>query len=50
MADVEGYCVKCKGKVKIKDPKEKKNARGIKIAQGKCPKCGTTVTRILGNK
>ncbi|HLD12425.1 MAG TPA: DUF5679 domain-containing protein [Candidatus Nanoarchaeia archaeon] len=44
----EGYCVKCKAKVAIKDPKESKTAKGTKIAKGKCPKCGTTVCRMGG--
>lgn len=44
----EGYCVKCKGKVQIKDGKEKVNARGMKMMMGKCPSCGTTVCRIMG--
>jgi len=45
---VEGYCVKCRGKVEIQDGKEVKNARGIRMMKGKCPKCSTTVCRILG--
>ena len=44
----EGYCVKCKKKVTIVSPKESKTKRGIKIAKGKCPKCGTTVCRMGG--
>ena len=43
-----GYCVKCKEKVQIKDPKESKTTKGTKIAKGKCPKCGTTVCRMGG--
>jgi hypothetical protein len=43
----EAYCVKCKakrdftGEVSI-------NAKGTRMAKGKCPVCDTTVTRILG--
>lgn len=44
----EGYCVKCKKSVEMKDSKEVVNKRGMKMAKGKCPKCGTTVCRILG--
>lgn len=44
----QGYCVKCKKKVDIKDPKESKTKKGIKIAKGTCPKCGTTVCRMGG--
>ena len=41
------YCVKCKekrdftGEVSV-------NAKGTRMAKGKCPVCGTTVTRIRG--
>jgi hypothetical protein len=44
----EGYCVKCKKTVEVKDGKEVVNKRGLKMCKGKCPKCGTTVCRILG--
>ena len=44
----EAYCVKCKGKVQVKDGKEVVNARGMKMMKGKCPDCGTTVCRIMG--
>jgi len=48
MAQYEGYCVKCREKgVKFEgEIVEFKNGR--KAAQGKCPKCGTKITRILG--
>lgn len=46
----EGYCVKCKAKVEIKDGKIADNARGVSMMKGKCPKCSTTVCRILGKK
>jgi predicted RNA-binding Zn-ribbon protein involved in translation (DUF1610 family) len=47
----EAYCVKCKKKKELKDPKEvvfegKKGKR--KALQSKCPDCGTTITRIIG--
>ncbi|MEM3405744.1 MAG: DUF5679 domain-containing protein [Candidatus Pacearchaeota archaeon] len=42
----EGYCVKCKKKVEIKDAKETKTAKGTIMFKGKCPNCGTTVCRI----
>jgi len=45
-----GYCVKCKEKVEMKDPKETKTKRGTMMAKGKCPKCGTTVCCMLGKK
>ena len=43
-----GYCVKCKKKVEIQNPKESLTKKGTKIAKGKCPKCGTTVCRMGG--
>ena len=47
MAEYEAYCVKCREKTKFEgEIVEFKNGR--KAAQGKCPKCGTKVTRILG--
>tara|TARA_Y100000310_G_C20380585_1_gene667913 strand:+ start:622 stop:780 length:159 start_codon:yes stop_codon:yes gene_type:complete len=45
-----GYCVKCKEKVEIQNPKESKTKKGTKIAKGKCPNkgCGITVCRMGG--
>ena len=43
-----GYCVKCKKKVEIQNPKESKTSKGTKIAKGKCPDCDTTVCRMDG--
>jgi|TARA_Y100000310_G_C20573538_1_gene759295 hypothetical protein len=43
-----GYCVKCKKKVEIQNPKESKTKKGTKIAKGKCPDCSTTVCRMGG--
>jgi endogenous inhibitor of DNA gyrase (YacG/DUF329 family) len=47
---VEAYCVKCKKKVEMKDPKESKTSRGTVMMKGKCPVCGTTVCRIGSKK
>jgi len=44
----EGYCVKCKSKKEIKDPKEITMKNGRKAMKGKCPDCGTGMFRILG--
>lgn len=44
----EGYCVKCKKTVTMKDDKVVKTKRGTNMAKGKCCVCGTTVCRILG--
>jgi Zn finger protein HypA/HybF involved in hydrogenase expression len=46
---VEGYCVKCKAKRDIKDPKNTtiKGRAGTRPAvKGTCPKCGTGMFRI----
>lgn len=42
----EGYCVKCKAKREITG-EISVNAKGTRMAKGKCPECGTTVARIL---
>ncbi len=48
MQDMQGYCVKCRKKVKIVNGAEKVWANGRKAYQGKCENCGTTVARVLG--
>ena len=48
MADFEGYCVKCKAKAKISGGEEVVTKNKRKMLKGKCPKCGTTVCKILG--
>ena len=45
---VEGRCMKCKKQVEMKDPKNETMKNGMLMAKGKCPKCGTTVCKILG--
>ncbi|MFH1801639.1 MAG: DUF5679 domain-containing protein [archaeon] len=47
---VEAYCVKCKSKKQMKDPKETKTKRGTNMMKGKCPTCGTTMCRMMGKK
>lgn len=47
---MEAYCVKCKGKVEMKDPQMTQTKRGTNMMKGKCPKCDTTVCRIVGKK
>ena len=48
------YCVKCKEKREIKDPKEiamkGKGTTKRRAMTGICPVCGTKMFRILGNK
>jgi hypothetical protein len=39
----EGYCVKCKKKVQMKDPYKAKTKKGKAMMKGACPTCGTTV-------
>lgn len=43
---MEGYCVKCRKKVRIKNPKVVTLKNGRKATQGVCPVCGTKVFRI----
>jgi len=43
---VQGYCVKCKKTVEIKDAQESVTKKGTKMVKGKCPNCQTTVCRI----
>ncbi|HKZ48612.1 MAG TPA: DUF5679 domain-containing protein [Thermoplasmata archaeon] len=43
---VQGYCVKDKMKVEIKNAKQVKLKNGKPAVQGLCPKCGTKVFRI----
>jgi endogenous inhibitor of DNA gyrase (YacG/DUF329 family) len=42
-----GYCVKCRKSVKMEDPKKKQAKNGRNMVQGKCPKCGTKVTKFV---
>lgn len=50
----EGYCVKCKEKREISDPKEVtmkgKGGKERLAVTGTCPKCGTKMFRIMGLK
>jgi len=50
MAAAMAYCVKCKKKVEIKDPKEVTMKNGRKAMSGTCPKCGTKVFSFLKAK
>jgi uncharacterized Zn finger protein (UPF0148 family) len=45
---MEAYCVKCKAKKEMTDPKEETMKNGRKMLKGKCPQCGTVMCRILG--
>jgi DNA-directed RNA polymerase subunit RPC12/RpoP len=44
----EGYCMKCRNKVEIKDAEKITMKNGKPATQGTCPKCGTKVFRIGG--
>ncbi|MFA6963747.1 MAG: DUF5679 domain-containing protein [Patescibacteria group bacterium] len=46
----EAYCVKCKGKVEIQGAEDYQMKNGKMAIKGSCPKCGTKVFRIGGNK
>lgn len=46
----EGYCVKCRTKRTITDGKVEMSKSGRPMAKGKCPVCGTTVTRFLSKE
>ena len=43
---MEAYCMKCKEKREIQDPKADFNKRGTPITVGKCSVCGTKMVRI----
>ena len=47
---MEAYCVKCKAKVEMLNGVESLNAKGRRMAKGKCAKCGTVVCKILPSK
>jgi hypothetical protein len=44
----QAYCVKCKAKREVKDPKNVTMKNGKKALQGTCPVCGTKLFRIGG--
>jgi len=43
---VIAYCIKCKKKVEIKNPKQIALKNGRPAVQGGCPNCGKKVFRI----
>ena len=45
---VEGRCMKCKMQVEMKDGKQVTMKNGMMAMKGKCPKCATSVFRIMG--
>ncbi len=42
----QGYCVKEKKKVEIKDPEQVKLKNGRDAVQGTCPDCGTKIFKM----
>ncbi len=47
---MEAYCVKCKDRREMKDPKPITMANGRPAVQGTCVVCGTKLTRIVKAK
>ena len=45
--EIQAYCVKCRKKIIIKNPKDYVMKNGFLAAKGKCPKCDTKVFRII---
>lgn len=45
---MQAYCVKCKSKQEIKDPKQITMKNGRMATRGVCPVCGTKLFRIGG--
>jgi len=43
---MEAYCVKCKQKREMKDPKSVTLKNGKPASKGTCPVCGTSMMRI----
>lgn len=43
---MQAYCMKCRKKVEIKNPKAITMKNGRPATQGACPSCGTKVYRI----
>lgn len=47
---MEGYCLKCREKREMQDPKEVTLKNDRPAMQGTCPVCGTKITVIGGKK
>ncbi len=43
----KAYCVKCREKVDVKNPKETKTKNDRDMIKGECPNCGTTVNKFV---
>jgi hypothetical protein len=44
--NMQAYCVKCRAKKEMKDPKSITMKNGKPATQGVCPSCGTKMFRI----
>ncbi len=44
--EMQAYCVKCRAKKEMKNPKSMTMKNGRPATQGVCPKCGTKMFRI----
>jgi Zn finger protein HypA/HybF involved in hydrogenase expression len=44
--NMQAYCVKCRAKKEMKDPKSITMKNGKPATQGVCPTCGTKMFRI----
>jgi RNase P subunit RPR2 len=44
------YCVKCRTKREMKDPKEATTKNGRKMMTGTCPVCGTKMFMFIKSK
>ncbi len=47
---LEAYCVKCKAKNTMANYEVVTSTNSRRMAKGPCPKCKTTMVRILGKK
>jgi hypothetical protein len=47
---VEAYCVKCREKRQVRDPKSVTMKNGRNAIEGTCPVCGTKLFRMVSDK
>lgn len=47
---MEGYCVRCKSKQNLTNPKEKTTANKRRMLTGKCAQCNCKMSVFLPNK
>lgn len=46
--EIQGYCVKCKAKRAMKNPKPETLKNGSKAVRGTCGVCGTSIFKMGG--